>query len=68
MMLEFVLYLKVAFNIGCVISSANGLTSLDSEIFRFLTRFEKKAFKSFAYLASHLKILSLSTGANFVIS
>ena len=56
MMLGYFLYLKIAFNIGCDISSAMWWTSLKSEIFRFLTRFEKKEIKSFAFLASRAKI------------
>ena len=35
--------------------------------FRFLSRFKKKMFKSFAYLASRVKILSTYTGVNCFI-
>ena len=52
------LYLKITYNIGCGISSAKGFTSLNYGIFRFLTRFEKRVFKGFTYLASCVKLLA----------
>ena len=61
-MLGFFLYFKIAFNIGCDISPGKGLTLLNSGIFRFLTRFGKKVFKSVEYLESRVNILSPSTG------
>ena len=56
---------KIASNIACDISSAKDLTLSNSGIFRFLTRFEGTAFKSFAYLAYCVNILSPATSVIF---
>ena len=72
MMLRGLLYLKIAFSIGSDSFSAKWLTSSHSGIYRFLTVFKEKVFKSCAFLSSCVKILSFSTGVilseDFVLS
>ena len=55
-------YLKIAFSNACDSFSTKGSVSSDTALFRFSTVFKKKVFKSCAFLASFVKILSFSTG------
>ena len=63
MKLGCLLYLKIEGNVTCDRFSAKRLTSSHSGIFRSLTLFQKKVFRFSAFLASFVKILSLSSSA-----
>ena len=59
------LYFKIDFNTGCDSFSEKGVDLSISGILQFSTVFKKMVFKSSAFLASFVKILSLSTSLTF---